>query len=376
MTAAALPRVLVTGSSGLIGRAVAAALSGRWHVEGVDVLPGRWTTAVADIAAPGLERLVRGMTAIVHVAALHAPHVDVRSDEDFVRTNVTATERLLELARASGVGRFAFASTTSVYGRSLEAHSAAVWVDEALPCRPRDVYDETKLAAEAMVAAADGPGLRTATLRVARCFTEPTQVMAVHRLHRGVDVLDVADAFALAVERDLAAHVVANVAGPMVFEPADCADLWQSARAVIDARVPWLRAAFERRAWQLPDRLDRVYDSRRAAAALGYAPRFGVEAVLAEPGHRQSASSWKATMAENATAPADSAVRRETVSSASGTSSAATIQTIAPRTPLQAAAVGTRTFRGTSTRLIARPSGMLCTAIAAVMKTPSASPPP
>ena len=34
------------------------------------------------------------------------------------------------------------------------------------------------------------------------------------------------------------------------------------------------------------------------------------------------------------------------------------------------------TPRGTSTRLIARPSGMLWTAIAAVMKAPSASPPP
>jgi nucleoside-diphosphate-sugar epimerase len=172
VTAGARPRVLVTGSSGLIGGTVAAALSGRWQVEGVDVVPGRWTTTVADVAE--LDGLGEGTSAIVHVAALHAPHVDVRPDVDFVRTNVTATERLLELAQAAGVERFVFASTTSVYGRSLEPGSAAVWVDEALPCRPRDVYDETKLAAEALVAAADAPGLRTVTLRVARCLAEPT----------------------------------------------------------------------------------------------------------------------------------------------------------------------------------------------------------
>jgi hypothetical protein len=71
----------------------------------------------------------------------------------------------------------------------------------------------------------------------------------------------------------------------VVFERADCPELWHSAPAVIDVRLPWLRAAFERQGWKLPERIERVYDSSRAAAALGYAPRFGIAAVIDQAAH-------------------------------------------------------------------------------------------
>jgi nucleoside-diphosphate-sugar epimerase len=184
-------RALVPGSAGLIGAAVARAIARRWEVVGVDARPGRWTSVIADLDAAALDRLVASATAIVHVAALHAPHVGVEPERAFVRTNVTLTARLLDAASAAGVRRFVLASTTSVYGHSLEpSGGGAVWVDESLRCRPRDVYDETKLAAEDLVRSAHGPELRTLTLRIARCFPEPPRTMAVHRLCRGVDVRD------------------------------------------------------------------------------------------------------------------------------------------------------------------------------------------
>jgi UDP-glucose 4-epimerase len=46
--------------------------------------------------------------------------------------------------------------------------------------------------------------------------------------------------------------------------------------------VPSLAEAFARRGWPLPAAIDRVYDRRCAVAALGWQPRFGWAAVLAQ----------------------------------------------------------------------------------------------
>jgi UDP-glucose 4-epimerase len=64
--------------------------------------------------------------------------------------NVNGTQLLLDAARRFGVKRFVFTSTTSVYGNAMKSDRTAVWVTESLAPQPRDVYDETKLAAEAL----------------------------------------------------------------------------------------------------------------------------------------------------------------------------------------------------------------------------------
>ena len=77
----------------------------------------------------------KGMDAVVHFAALHAPHRETHSADAFWRTNVDATGRLLDAAKACGISRFLLASTTSVYGRSMRTQGHAAWVTEALvPC--------------------------------------------------------------------------------------------------------------------------------------------------------------------------------------------------------------------------------------------------
>jgi len=269
--------ILVTGTSGLVGSAVARELRG---VLGVDARPGRATALVGDLRAMDLAGLMSGATAGVHVAALHAPHVGERSDAEFWEVNVEATAALLAAARAAGVSRFVFTSTTSVYGTALLPDGEAVWVDESLRPEPRDVYDETKRAAEQLVEAADGPAMRTVTLRIGRCFPEPPAVVAAYRLHRGVDVRDVAQAYVRAVESPLDAYVALNVAGPLVFGRDDCADLLADAGPVVDRRLPGLREAFARRAWPLPSTIDRVYDSTLAGTVLGYEPKHDVWSVV------------------------------------------------------------------------------------------------
>lgn len=69
--------VLVTGSSGRVGAAIAAAASAAgWMVQGHDRVPGAWTTALGDLRDQRVRRAaLAGVQAVVHVAGLHAPHV-------------------------------------------------------------------------------------------------------------------------------------------------------------------------------------------------------------------------------------------------------------------------------------------------------------
>ena len=264
-------RVLVTGSSGRLGSAVCAALErDGLTVRGIDRTPGAYTQVVSDLArlSPGD---LTGIAAIVHTAALHAPHVGAVPDAEFWRVNVDATAHLLELA---GRRRVVYTSTTSVYGHALVPKDEAVWVTEALRPRPRDVYDDTKLAAERLVAAAPD----AIVLRMARSFPEPARDLAVYRMHRGVALDDVVAAH-LAAIRSTATGIL-NVAGPYQFRPGDAAQLWSDAPGVIAARYPGVPEAFAARGWRLPDRIDRVYASDAAQAALGWRPRRGVASLL------------------------------------------------------------------------------------------------
>ena len=114
-------RILVTGAAGLIGSGVAARLREDHDVIGLDLVPARKSRIVADcldVAEWG--QAVGAIDAIVHVAALHAPHVGQRSDAEFRRANVEATARLLDFALSAGASHFVLTSTTSLYGHALE----------------------------------------------------------------------------------------------------------------------------------------------------------------------------------------------------------------------------------------------------------------
>ena len=194
-------KILVTGSSGRIGGAIAARLTLRHQVTGLDLRAGPLTSEIADVEDTArLESLLPGTDAVVHTASLHVPDLAARSREEFRAVNVDATRRLLQAAGAAGVGRFIYTSTTSLYGDAmLPANGVAAWVDESLPPQPRDVYDETKLAAEEACRDAARAGLACTSLRMSRCFPEEPRLVAIYRLFRGVDADDVAQAHELAL---------------------------------------------------------------------------------------------------------------------------------------------------------------------------------
>jgi len=267
-------KVLITGSSGRIGGAIAARLSLRHQVTGFDQRPGPLTTAVGDVRdTPLLAGICAGMDAVVHTASLHVPDLAARSADDFRDVNVHATRRLLQACGEAGVGRFVYTSTTSLYGDALVPDAgAAVWVTEDLAPRPRDIYDETKLAAETACTDAARAGMSCVSLRMSRCFLEAPRVIAIYRLYRGVDADDVAQAHELALAAPTAGYNVFNVSAPQPFAIADCPRLLTGADAVIRERYPWAQAEFARRGWQLPRSIDRVYVVDKAITGLGYRP--------------------------------------------------------------------------------------------------------
>ena len=155
----------------------------------------------------------------------------------------------------------------------------AVWVDERLQPQPRDIYDETKIEAERLVASAGG-SMTVTSLRMSRCFPEPDDVMAWYRLHRGIDRRDVAEAHELALGRKgpPATYVISS-ATP--FRREDYKELYVAAPSVIERRCPGLVAEMASRGWQPPRSIDRVYDASLALGELGFAPRFGIKSCLA-----------------------------------------------------------------------------------------------
>ena len=273
-------RILVTGAAGLIGHGVAERLFDEHEVVGLDMVAGPHVALAGDCfdVAEWRHRLGR-IDAVVHTAALHAPHIGRRSEEEFRRTNVEATERLLDFASGAAASHFVLTSTTSLYGHALQAADRAVWVDERLEPRPRDIYDETKLEAEQLVASA-GNAMVVTSLRMSRCFPERADVMAWYRLYRGIDRRDVADAHALALGRQgKPATYVISAATP--FERSDCEELLTDAAAVTERRVPGLMDRMIAKGWAPPKSVDRIYDCSLAASELGFAPRHGIESCIA-----------------------------------------------------------------------------------------------
>ncbi|WP_254786995.1 NAD(P)-dependent oxidoreductase [Curtobacterium sp. MCBA15_001] len=158
-------RVLVTGASGFLGRAVAAAVRDAGHevrtfqrrpsgVPGVTDVLGTMTDADA------VARAVSGVQAVVHLAA----KVSLAGDPaDFARVNVDGTRSLLAAARGAGVDRFVFVSSPSVAhtGSSIAGEGAT----PADPEHARGDYARTKARAELLALEADAPGFAVVAVR-------------------------------------------------------------------------------------------------------------------------------------------------------------------------------------------------------------------
>jgi nucleoside-diphosphate-sugar epimerase len=83
---------------------------------------------------------------VINLAARAGVRQSVENPSLYYETNVTGTLNLLELCRRRGVPKFVLASTSSVYGASLEPHFS----EEAVTRAPLSPYAASKKAAECL----------------------------------------------------------------------------------------------------------------------------------------------------------------------------------------------------------------------------------
>ena len=275
-------KIILTGSSGRIGRAIFASLAGAHEVVGVDRNAFSTTRVTGDCADEALMRpLLEGADAIIHTAGPHAPHVGEVPDEEFTRINVEATGKLYQWALEAGAKRFLYTSTTALYGHAI-AKGACTWVDENTTPQPKSIYHSTKLAGEEQLEALATANLPVRVLRMSRCFPESAPQMATYRLHRGIDARDVGEGHAKALAHEGPAFARFILSGATPFTREDCGGLAADAPSIIRARAPKLAEAFGARGWELPRSIDRVYDPGAAQKELGWQSRWGWEEVIAQ----------------------------------------------------------------------------------------------
>ena len=275
-------RIVVTGSAGRVGRAMYIKLMRTHDVVGIDKTPCSTADYIGDICDNALiDGILENIDVIVHTAALHAPHVGLVPDSEFQSINVDATEKLALAGVQAGVKHFIFTSTTALYGYASTPKGIAGWVNEEVTPQPKSIYHKSKIAAEAKLEEISNLfQLPVTVLQMSRCFPEPADLMAVFRLTRGIDARDVANAHLCAVESRLSGFNRFIISGATPFHFSDCEALYTEAGAVIKSKCPEIALAFKQRNWQLPQSLDRVYDSSSACEKLGWLPIHGFESVL------------------------------------------------------------------------------------------------
>lgn len=274
-------KVVLTGSSGRIGRAIHFDLCRDHHVLGIDHSPASSTAVIADITdRNALVNASKNADAIIHTAALHAPHVGLSSDAEFNQVNVDGTRAIIETAMHNRVPNIVFTSTTALYGHASTHPSYTTWITEQTLPQPKTIYHHTKLAAEKCLQSVACPGLRITVLRMSRCFPEPAPLMAAYRLHRGVDMRDVASAHRLALQPADDYFRRYNISFPTPFQPDDCLALKQNAAQLLADRCPEFTSQFHSRHWPLPQSIDRIYDSSLAINTLGWQPCYDYRSVL------------------------------------------------------------------------------------------------
>jgi UDP-glucose 4-epimerase len=138
-------KILITGSSGLIGSYLFERLREKHEVFGLDLRRSPHTTITGDIRDYGLvEKVMGGVDAVIHCAAQVSVVKSIEDPLFDAENNVIGTLNLLEAARKSRrLKRFIYVSSAGVYGIPVY-----VPMDEDHPCRPISPYGVSKLAGE------------------------------------------------------------------------------------------------------------------------------------------------------------------------------------------------------------------------------------
>jgi nucleoside-diphosphate-sugar epimerase len=323
-------KVALTGGTGYTGGRLLAVLLGRGDTVRALARPSSkrpvfaaepaWIAGdLADVGA--LNRLVEGVDAVVHVAAVYrtAGHTDAY----YRAVNVEGTVRLLEAAVRAGVGRFIHTSTVGVHG-----HVEHPPADEASPLAPSDIYQATKAEAETLAldchrrrglpvsvirpGAIYGPG-ETRLLKLFRAIARGRYAIvgSGRAYYHPVYIDDLVEAYLLALERPEAVGEAFIIAGPSYVTQRELAETIARATGgrILPFRVPaaplrWLGALCEAVCVPLGlepplhrRRVDfwtksRAFSTGKAHHLLGYEPKVDLETGVARTAAWYRQAGW------------------------------------------------------------------------------------
>jgi UDP-glucuronate 4-epimerase len=297
--------VLVTGGVGFIGGHVCAALLDRGDaVVALDSFDPSSDTTSREATAALLERhpafrLVRGdirdrsaldsalcdgADVVLHLAAKAGVRQSLADPAGYADVNVTGTAQVLEAARAAGVGRVVFASSSSVYG----ARDRGPFTEDMASAAPTSPYAASKRAGELLCGTFHAAwGLQTTALRFFTVYgpgQRPDMAIAafLRKALAGEPLPVFGDGSSLrdyTFVSDIVEGVLAALDTPLGFAVLNLGGgrpIRLDALVALIGEVTGRSLRVERLGTQRGDVPLTFADLRAAKAALGYAPRVGL----------------------------------------------------------------------------------------------------
>lgn len=151
--------ICVTGGNGLIGKPLVARLLSKGYRVRVLTRKSNGECSGAEIFTgdlcdrQSLSRFLAGADCLFHCAA------ELAASSRMWAVNVEGTRNIIDACKPIGLEYFCFISSAGVVGRTLERR-----IDEEVECRPVNLYERSKCAAERLVRDA-GLGARVVILR-------------------------------------------------------------------------------------------------------------------------------------------------------------------------------------------------------------------